>query len=240
MVPSDGAASTSRQRLGYPHRLAVVLAVLALTGGVWGLGSLTRPENPPVVEAVPVPSVPEDAGPDWERVADFPKSAVYALTQIGDEVVVFASTPQTTERTLTGLHLWRSDDGLSWEQGSSVIASGSRIQSVTSTALGIVALGFAPFDDSLRAWLSGDGHFWLPLAEGLPLDTDGLANSRTRVAGDETALVREDLSSLIGDDASVVDMAVKDERGIALVTRTPDKARPYDIARFEIWAAPIS
>jgi hypothetical protein len=217
--------------------MAVVSAILAVTVGMWAVGSLTEPEAAPVTETTPSPSDPTPEGLGWERVATLPKSAVYALAQLGDEMVVFTSSAQSTTPELTGLRLWHSADGLVWEQGDSVVDPGSRIQSVTPTALGIVALGFAPDDDSLRAWLSDDGDFWLPLADGLPLDTEDLLSGHKRAASVEAGMAWGNIGRRIGGDASVFEMAVKDERGIALVTRSPERARPYDIAGVEIWTA---
>jgi hypothetical protein len=68
-----------------------------------------------------------------------------------------------------------------------------------------------------------------------------LGDSRTGIAysPDGTGWTVQDMMAEIGPDAAITNVEVSEDRVYALVTRMPERDRPYGIEGFEIWAAPI-
>lgn len=220
--------------------MLVALAAISLLALVLTLGRLTEPEPELISQRTETPStVSSTSQLDWQHVTTVEDTVPYAVMEHGNQILLFTSTPPSQAARPTGLQVWRSDDGLAWEPEGTAISQGNNIESITSTALGLIVIGSVGEDETVRAWLSADGVNWLTLMEGLPVDARGFESFGQTSNTDEESLAMADMGSAIGSDASVIKFEVVDGRGIALVSRLPDLSRPFDLDTFEIWTASL-
>lgn len=214
---------------------------MALAVGTWAFGNLTEFEAEQITEGSPTTSAPATTTqPAWRLVETVSDRVPFAVIEHRGQVFVLTSLPPAQTPQPTGLQVWRSADGVTWVPEGTVIRPDSKVESVGSTALGLFAIGSIGDDDTTRAWLSADGVKWLPLIDGLPIELSDSPRSdpRTVALTDNASL--DGIASVIGSDASVVELEMLTNQGIALITRTPDPSRPYEIDSFEIWQADLN
>ncbi len=214
---------------------------LALAVGAWALGILTAFEPERVAEDVTTTtsaSIP-DTQPEWQRVETIEDRIPYGLISHRSRIFVLTSMPPADTVEPAGMEIWESADGVTWEAGGTVIRPDGKIDSVGSTALGLFAIGSIGDDETTRAWLSADGVNWVILMDGLPVDSE--SNRASTVArGLSNGAPLEDVLGAIGTDASIIELDLFSDQGIALVTRPSDPSRPYELKNFEIWTAPVN
>lgn len=212
------------------HRTTVsvlpILASLGLIAGLFVFGVITRPLGRPATQFDSNSAYTSDA---WRLVKTIPATVPYAIVARDGHVLVFTSSADPDGVIApSGLEVWRSFDGLAWEPLGTVIEPGFLVDSISSTSLGLVALGLDESQETPRMWLSADGLEWLPLLDGLPVESIEL-----RTAADTAPT--SDLDRAIGSDARVVQYEPTEKREIALVSREPDFTHPYAVETFEIW-----
>lgn len=202
------------------------LAVLGLMAGLFAFGALTRP-LPDTSGQFDRNGETESDG--WRLVESIPATVPYALVVGDDQILVFTSAPDPDEAAPSGLQVWRSPDAVAWEPMGTVIEQGFAVDSITSTSLGLVAFGFDEHQEASRIWLSADGLRWLPLLDGLTVESRDI---RPVAKGATTS----ELDMAIGTDARVVQYERTEGRDVALVSREPDFSHPFSVEAFEIWA----
>jgi hypothetical protein len=215
------------------------MASLALAVGTWALGTLTALEPEQLAEEVTTTTSFVNDTPEWQRVETITDRIPYGVIRHKSKILVLTSTPPADAIEPAGLEIWQSADGVTWEAGGTVIRPDGKIDSVGSTALGLFAIGSIGDDETTRAWLSADGINWVILMDGLPVETESSRPSTVARALSNGAAL-DDVLSAIGADASVIEIEVVSDQGIALVTRPSDPSRPYELESFEIWRTDLS
>lgn len=238
MVLPDGVRGIDDEVPASSPRLPMFFGLGLLVMGALIIGLLTGSRtDESFSEVAPSPTTDHvDNQIRWEQVQTMEQATAFAILEFNDEVLAFTSAPLSEESPLTGLRVWRSPNGVDWQPGQYVVGAEGDIRTVASTALGIVALGYVPNDEDERAWLSVDGAYWLPLMDGLPLDTVEFRESVGLLDPDEASPV-SGAELAFGRDVRVVTTAVIGDLTVALLERPPDRGRPYDLGTVEIWAA---
>lgn len=234
MVLPDGAQGRQPTPKQSSRWMLLLTASMALVVGAWVLATLTALEPQPEAAVTATTSV-ASADNGWRKVGTVADRVPYGVFRHRDQLFLLTSMPPAQGPQPVGMELWHSADGMTWVQGGLVIRPEAKIDFVGSTALGLFAIGSIGDDETVRAWLSADGVDWLVLTDGLPVDpteVNRTANDTRAVAAGATLA---NVTEAIGSDASVIELEVLTDQGIALVSRPSDPSRPYELAEFEIW-----
>lgn len=206
MVSPEGTGRDERSgNTGRTTLVAVGIALLAV--GAIALGGLTsasgeavdtstttttveRLDSPLDLENFSVAQIEQGQPIAWEtslNVTDFAPLGV--IDHQGWTYVFARREPNFTTHTWGGLRVWRSTDGVSWENLGEVIDQGHAIGSVASVGNELVGLEVGQSGHGPTVWHSSDGIGWKP--NTIPIASAGehtYVQPHT-IGGDERALI---------------------------------------------------
>ncbi len=205
MISPDGTSS-DQGKPSTGRAMLIGTAALVVVAGLVILGNLTTPDPAAVDTTTTTTTTAEDLEPpienftvsqiargtsfEWQSNLTVDRGYPLELLDHRGDIYLFAiDAPDFNGFRATGLHAWKSADGVIWESLGHVIPEGHVISGVSSTGQGLVALEPGSAGAGFTVWRSSDGVEWDPEDVAVDASSDLVVMRPVSSGGTEGLLV---------------------------------------------------